>query len=70
MDACAARYSPSNFCSQATNLPNDGDIILKIKTVKVYHKIIIVGPYHPSYSDNFYVNKIISKIGFFIIKLL
>jgi len=58
-----ALYSPSSFYSIATNFPKEGEIILMITAHTMYHKILIVGPYHPNTSASFFEKRIMSRMG-------
>jgi len=48
----------------AVSLPKEGDTIFNKIPEKRYHKTTAAGPCHPTSSDNFLENKMISRVGF------
>lgn len=52
----------------AVNLPNDGEIFLINNPENPYHANVKSGPYHPTSSANFLLNKTISSIGLTVFK--
>lgn len=64
MPVCAALYYPSNLCSIAVIFPKAGETHFKIYPENRYQREIAAGPCHPTSSDSFLENKMISRVGF------
>ena len=47
----------------AVSLPKGGEMNLITRPDSRYHKVTIPGPAHPTNSDNFFENKMISRVG-------
>jgi hypothetical protein len=45
-------------------LPKEGDNILRKMPEKRYHRTTAAGPCHPTNSDSFLENKMMSRVGF------
>lgn len=48
----------------AVSLPKGGEMNLIKNPESKYHNITVTGPCHPTKSDNFRENRIISSVGF------